>query len=173
MTLLKKQYDQHALVQFNSIFLHDNYFVIRENKEIVAGCQFHHVHWVINSMPGFSGKIIMNVVPRVPLLNKLFNPRCFKFLAFEGIYFKPGYENKLMELFEGLLAREKLKSAMFWMGENCPLRKKILDHGKMGLLHSFIKDSDAFIMASFHGLQENEIASLKSRPLFASAFDYM
>ena len=173
MTLLKKQYEQHALVQFNSIFLDNNYFVIRENKEVVAGCQFHRVHWVINSMPGFTGKIIMHVVPLVPLLNQLFNPRCFKFLAFEGIYFKPGYENRLMGLFEGLLAREKLKSAMFWMGENCPLRKKILDHGRLGLLHSFIKDSDAFIMASFHGLHENEIASLKSRPLFASAFDYM
>lgn len=171
--LLQKLYEQHALVQFNSIFMHDNYFVLREKGEIVAGCQYHRVHWVVNSMPGFIGKIIMNVVPLVPLLNQLFNPRRFEFLAFEGIYFKEGYEGRLMELFEGLLAKEQLKSAMFWMGETCPLRKKILDYGKTGLLHSFIKDSDAFIMASYHDLNEQEITDLQSRPLFASAFDYI
>lgn len=173
MLLLQKQYEQHALVQFNSIFMHDNYFVLREKGEIVAGCQFHRVHWVVNSMPGLIGKIIMNVVPLVPLLNKLFNPRRFEFLAFEGIYFKEGYEGRLMELFEGLLAKEQLKSAMFWMGETCPLRKKILEFGRTGLLHSFIKDSDAFIMASYHELKEEEIKDLQSRPLFASAFDYI
>lgn len=173
LSLLKKQYGEHALVQFNSIFLQNDYFIIRENGEIVAGCQFHRAHWVINKMAGFMGKIIMNVVPLVPLLNKLFNPKRFEFLAFEGIYSKPGFEHRLMELFEGLLAKEKLKSAMFWMGKTCPLRERILEKGKTGLLHSFIKDSDVFILASFHDLSEAEISDIKLRPLFASGFDYI
>jgi len=173
LALLKKQYEEHALVQFNSIFLHDNYFVIRENDEIVAGCQFHRAHWVINKMPGMVGKIMMNVVPLIPVLNKIFNPKRFEFLAFEGIYVKPGYENKLMDLFEGLLAKEKLKSAMYWMGESCPMRKRIQEKGQSGLIHSFIKDSDIFIMAAYHNLNEEEIMDLKSRPLFVSGFDYI
>lgn len=173
LSLLKKQYEEHAMVQFNSIFLHDNYFVIRENGEIVAGCQFHRVHWVINRMPGIMGKIVMNVVPRIPILNQLFNPKRFEFLAFEGIYVKPGHENKLTALFEGLLVKEKLKSSMYWMGESCPLRKRILEKTKTGLIHSFIKESDVFIMAAFHDLNEEEITDLKSRPLFVSGFDYI
>lgn len=173
LSLLKKQYEEHAMVQFNSIFLHNDYFVIRENGEIVAGCQFHRVHWVINRMPGMMGKIVMNVVPLVPVLNKLFNPKRFEFLAFEGIYVKPGFENKLTALFEGLLAKEKLKSSMYWMGESCPLRKRILEKTKTGLIHSFIKESDVFIMAAFHDLNEDEIADLKLRPLFVSGFDYI
>jgi RimJ/RimL family protein N-acetyltransferase len=172
-SLLKKQFEEHAIVQFNSIFLHDDYFVIRENGEIVAGCQYHRVHWVINRMPGIMGKIVMNVVPLIPVLNKLFNPNRFEFLAFEGIYVKPGFENKLMDLFEGLLAKEKLKSSMYWMGETCPIRKRLLEKGKTGLIHSFIKDSDVYIMASFHDCNEDEIKDIKSRPLFASAFDYI
>ena len=173
LSLLKKQYEEHAIVQFNSIFLHDDYFVIRENGEIVAGCQFHRVHWVINRMPGIMGKIVMNVVPMIPILNKLFNPKQFEFLAFEGIYVKPGYEHKLVDLFEGLLAKEKLKSSMYWMGETCPIRKRILENSKTGLIHSFIKESDVFIMAAFHDLNEQEIADLKARPLFVSGFDYI
>ena len=173
LALLKKQYVEHAMVQFNSIFLQDDYFVIRENGEIVAGCQFHRVHWVINRMPGMMGKVVMNVVPLIPVLNKLFNPKQFEFLAFEGIYVKLGFENKLTDLFEGLLAKEKLKSGMYWMGESCPLRKRILEKCKTGLIHSFIKESDVFIMAAFHDLNEEEITDLKSRPLFVSGFDYI
>ena len=173
ITLLKKLYDQHALVQFNALFLNDNYFVIRENNQIVAGCQYHRVHWVINNMKGLSGKIIMNVIPLIPILNKLFNPKRFEFLAFEGIYFKPGYEHKLYSLFEGLLAREKLKSSMFWMGRNCPVRKKIMKNGNLGMIHSFIKDSDVEVMASFKNMNETEISNVKSSPIFASAFDYI
>lgn len=173
LELLKEQYQRHALVQFNSIFLHGDYYVIRENNEIVAGCQYHRVHWVINKMKGFSGKIIMNVVPLIPLLNGLFNPKSFKFLAFEGIYFKPGSEHKLYELFEGLLAKENLKSSIFWMGDNCPVRKSIEETGSLGLIHSFVKDSDVYILAAFENMNDTEMASLKSQPLFASAFDYI
>ena len=173
ITLLKKLYNQYSLVQFNSIFLNDNYFVIRENNLIVAGCQYHRVHWVINNMKGLSGKIIMHVIPHIPILNKLFNPKRFEFLAFEGIYFKAGYEHKLYSLFEGLLAREKLKSSMFWMGKNCPIRKKIMTNGKLGMIHSFIKDSDVEVMASFKNMNETEILNVKSNPIFASAFDYI
>lgn len=173
LSLLKKQYKEYSLTQFNSIFLHDNYFIIRENGQIVAGCQFHRVHWVINNMAGFMGKIIMNVVPMIPILNDLFNPKRFQFLAFEGIYVKPGYEHRILDLFEGLLAKEKLKSAMYWLGESCPLRKRILKKGKTGIIHSFIKHSDVFIMASFHNLNKAEISNIKSRSLFASGFDYI
>ncbi len=173
LNLLKTQYKEHALVQFNSIFLHDNYFVIREGGRIVAGSQFHRVHWVVNRMPGLIGKILMNVIPLIPVLNKLFNPKQFEFLAFEGIFVQPGFENKLVDLFEGLLSKEKLKSSMYWMGENCPLRKRILEKCRLGLIHSFIRESDVFIMAAFQGLNEGEITDLKSRPLFVSGFDYI
>ncbi|MCK5440431.1 MAG: GNAT family N-acetyltransferase [Maribacter sp.] len=173
LTLLRKKYKQHALVQFDALFFHNNYYVIRENGQIVAGCQYHRAHWVINNMKGITGKIIMNIIPIIPVINKLFNPKRFKFLAFEGIYFKPGYEHQLYALFEGLLAQEKLKSSMFWMGDTCPFRKKILKNGKLGMIHSFIKDSDVEIMASFKNMNETEIANLKSRPIFASAFDYI
>ncbi|MBD0277375.1 MAG: GNAT family N-acetyltransferase [Flavisolibacter sp.] len=173
LSLLEKQYAQHSLVHFDSLFIHDNYFVIRENNEIVAGCQYHREHWVVNYMPGFSGKLIMKVVPKIPLLNRLFNPERFEFLAFEGIYFKPGYEKRLLELFEALLARERLESAIFWMGETCPHYTRIMEKGNLGLLHTFIKDSDLYVVAAFQNMNESETARVKENPMYASAFDYL
>jgi hypothetical protein len=173
LDLLKKKYSQHTLVQFDALFLNNNYYVIYENNEIVAGCQYHKAHWVINNMKGITGKIIMNIVPLLPVINKLFNPKRFEFLAFEGIYFKPGYEQKLHSLFEGLLAKENLKSAMFWMGASCPIKELLIRNGKLGMIHSFIKNSDIKILASFKNINETEILNIKSKPIFASAFDYI
>jgi RimJ/RimL family protein N-acetyltransferase len=171
ITLLENYYEEHTLVNFNYIFLHDKYFVIREKGEIVAGCQAHRVHWVVNKLAGFSGKLIKNIVPYIPFINRVFNPKRFEFLGFEGIYCKPGYENELMRLFEAVLAREGLHSGMFWLGETSPVSKMIIGYNKLGLLHSFIKRSDAYILASYYDLSENEILEFKSRPLYASSFD--
>ena len=173
LALLRDQYRQHALVQFDYLFMHNNYYVIKENNEIVAGCQFHRAHWVVNKMPGFIGKIILKVVPRVPLINQLFNPKKFEFLAFEGLYFKPGNEHRLHELFEGLLAQEKLKSALFWMGENCPYYKALINYGHLGFINKFVKDSDVYIMASYQNMSAEEIYETENSPLYASGFDYI
>lgn len=173
LSLLRDLYKEHALVHFKSLFLNDDYYVIRENGEIVAGCQMHRALWVVNDMGGKTGKFLMKVVPRIPLLNQLFNPDKFEFLAFEGIYVKPGYEKRLEELFEGLLAKEKLKSSMFWMGSTCPIRKRILEKIRPGLINAFVKDSDVYIMASFNDVNEKEIEDIKSRPKYASGFDYI
>jgi RimJ/RimL family protein N-acetyltransferase len=172
LELLKKTYKSHALVQFNSIFMKDNYYVIRENNEIVAGCQYHRGHWVINKMAGLIGKFVMNIVPIIPLLNQIFNPKRFEFLTFEGIYFKNGHEDKLHTLFEHLLAKEELKSAMYWMAATCPIRAKIEKAGQQGLIHAFIKDNDVIVMAAFENMSEAEIQAVHEQPLFASGFDY-
>jgi RimJ/RimL family protein N-acetyltransferase len=173
LTLLKKFYEKHVLVHFDYLFLKDQYFVIREQGEIVAGCQYHRVHWAINQMPGLMGKVIMKVLPHVPFLNNLFNPRRHEFLAFEGIYFKSGHEEKLHLLFEHLLHREKLNTALFWMGETCPYRKRIVALGNLGLINHFVKDSGVYIMTSYRNMTDADIAKLKSAPLYASAFDYI
>lgn len=172
--LLTQYYKNHVLVHFDYLFLNDNYFVIRnEQHEIVAGCQFHRAHWAINHMPGLMGKFIMNALPNIPGLNRIFNPRRFEFLALEGLYLKPGHENFLHQLIEGLLHKEKLNSALIWVGENCPVQESLLRFGKLGLLQQFVKKSGVYIMTSYRNMDAVDIQQLKAGPLYASAFDYI
>ena len=171
--ILNKYYQNHALVHFDYLFDQNNYYVIRENGRIVAGCQFHKAHWVVNRMPGIMGRITMNVLPKIPLINKLFNPKQFEFLAFEGIYVEMGKENILQELFEHLLAKEDLRSALIWMDQRCPYYRQIQAYGNLGLIHNFVKDSEVIIMASYQNLNDEEIENVEKLPLYAAAFDYI
>jgi len=107
LELLKSVYNKHSFTHFNPIFLNDNYYVLRDHSEILAGCQYHRVHWTVAQIPGLKGKIIMKLAPNLPLINRLFNPKRFEFLALEGIFFKKGQENALKKLVGGLLAKEK------------------------------------------------------------------
>lgn len=173
LELLREHYRDHTLVHFDFLFINEGYFVIREKGEIVAGAQLHLGHWVIKHMPGLMGKIMIHVLPHIPILNTLFNPRKFIFASFEGIYCKPGYEDRLFELFEGLLARRKLKTAIFWMAEESPFYEKIVRHRRLGIIHNFVKNSDTIVMASFRNMSEEEERLFEELPIYASALDYL
>jgi hypothetical protein len=173
LELLRAHYRGHTLVHFDFLFINEGYFVIKEEGEIVAGAQLHLGHWIIKRMPGLMGKIMINVLPHIPILNTLFNPRKFIFASFEGIYCRPGYEDRLFELFEGLLARQKLKTAIFWMAEESPFYEKIVRHRRLGIIHEFVKDSDTVVMASFRNMTPEEEKLFDDLPIYASSLDYL
>jgi hypothetical protein len=76
-------------------------------------------------------------------------------------------------LFEGLLAKEKLKSSLFWMGEKCPWYQTLNQYGRSGLINKFVKDSDVYIMASYQNMTDEEVQATENSPLYASGFDYI
>ncbi|HKK76886.1 MAG TPA: GNAT family N-acetyltransferase [Saprospiraceae bacterium] len=173
LNLLEDFYADYAIRHFQNVFQKDRYYVIREKGEILAGLQVHKTVWKVESMPGLSGKIMLNVLPRLPLVNKMFNPRHFEFITFEGIYYKSGEEAALYELIEGLLAQEKLKSAVFWLAEDAPLAKMILERGKLGLIHRFVKDAGTFIAYNTTNLSEEQLEQLLRYPPYISSFDFI
>lgn len=166
-------YKYHSLVQFNPVFQHQNYYVLKnEQGDWIAGCQLHRCHWKVNRMPGRIGKFMVKTLPNIPLLRRIFNPKKFEFLAFEGIFWKPGHEKELAELFEGLLAKEKVNSAMMWIDEKDQLLKGIINNNNLGLIHSFVKKNDVMMMQAYFDLTNDERANFVSKPFYASAFDY-
>ena len=173
LTKLKEFYGNHSLVQFNPVFLDNQYVVVKnELGDILAGCQYHRCHWKVNRLPGKSGKLLLKLLPKIPLLNKIFNPNKFEFLAFEAIYFQSGKEQLLQQLFESILHEEKLNAAMFWLDEKDPMVEIIGRKFSLGLIHSFLKRNDVCMMQDYHGLSDQEIQEFIARSFYASAFDY-
>ncbi len=165
-------YSGHSMLQFSKIFHHNDYYYLEEDGEIVAGVQIHKINWRVKKMPGLSGKIILNVLPYMPLISRIFNPNKFDFLALEGIWFKPGHVQHFHELLEGLLAENKLHTALWWMDTECPVLQQLKQYGQFGFIHPFTKDAGTNIMASTIQLQPEEIKMLEESPVYVSAFDF-
>ena len=169
-TILGQHYQSHSLVHFANLFKNEGCFYLKKDGEIKAILQAHMALWVIKKMKGKMGKVLMKYVPHIPLINKMFNPRKFEFLAFEALYYQDSIKD-LYRLMEGVLAIYGLKSAMFWLDQRDPLYQEFMSMGKLGLLHKFVSDSSAYVMASFRNLTHEEEQQVRETPIYMSGFD--
>ena len=162
-------YKEHGFVQFKPL---DTYYVLEEAGEIVAGVQVEKGSWHIQNMPGVLGFVVMKVVPYIPLLNRIFNPRNFKFLGLEALYFKDGHAKDAVKLVEHLLAENKCNSAMLFADE----KSKVYTHlmkCRLGILNYFSQDADSFLMMAHEHVPADEVASIQKAPVYVSSFDLL
>lgn len=164
---LKHHYENYQLVSFENLFSRGNYFVIKEGEEIVCGVQGIFDQWKIIDLPGISGKFMMNIVPKIPLLGRLFNPN-YKFVFLEGLYCKPGYDKYLNILFESVLAYYSAYSAILCLDPNAHFYPIV---GKMhlGLTHKIMGEKE--ISIAVKSSETNLINS--DAPFFISGFDVL
>lgn len=145
-----------------------NYFGLKEGAEWVAGVQANPVSWLFLNMPGASGWIMMNVLPRLPWLNRLFSP-AYRFLALEGLYVQPGKEQLLTPLLESILASFQLNSALIQIDGQDPLLPAATT--RMGIFSGF-ESVNTHVMVKAHGLTPEQQEQLQQAPIYCSSFDY-
>jgi hypothetical protein len=171
LVLLKEQYKNYAFVNFEPLFLDDNYFVLKNGNEIVAGIRANIVKWKIRYLPGISGKILMQLLPYVPFISRLFNPDDFRYIGFEGIYCKQGYEKELFILMESVCAELKLYTGMIWIDPESELHKKIKKAGNWGIMNKLKANIPVGIVAAFRNIPKQEQIKFRKHPAYISAFD--
>ena len=167
--LLEKKFEGYIFRNFENINYQNNYFVIKNNGEIVAGLQANPVRWKIVEMEGFGGAILMNLLPHLPVMKKIFNPNAYDFLAIEGVYLKEGFEHKLYPLIEGVLNHFLVYSALFQLDTNDSLNKIFAEKANLGILNAMKKDFKTHVMVKSKGIEklknEGEI-------VYVSSFDF-
>ena len=169
---LAAAYQAHSLVQFDHLFDDNKYFVLHENGEIIAGVQANPVRWRIVAMPGFSGQLLLRVLPHVPVLKRLINPANYQFAALEALYAQPGREPELLALLESVLAHFGYTSALMMLDTNSPLHQYLKGSGKLGLLQAIKKPTYSQVLGKLNGLHPAQVKPAPTQPLYASAFDY-
>lgn len=163
-------YKDHAMFTDGNLFFENNYFVRREGGRIVAGLQANPCHWVVEHMPGFTGNLIVKVLPKFPLLKRVFNPGEFRFAGIEGIWYAPGYESAVFDVMESALTYLGLYTAVLWLDRRSPV-DSVIRGGSLGLLQSLNDDSPADIIVRSEGVDDHIIEDIRSRPLYISSFD--
>jgi hypothetical protein len=169
--LVAQHYQNHAFFTDHGLFYKDNYFVLEVNGQVVAGLQAHVVHWKVMEIPKLSGKIMMTLMPWIPLLRRLFNPNAFNFAAIEGLFWLPGHEHQIQNLLEGSLATLGLHTALLWLSPESPVHETVKANVSMGLLQRFKNNLPATVVMRPYGYSEEELELLMKHPPYISAFD--
>lgn len=169
--ILQSEYSNETFVNFDNLFYQNNYFVLKNGNEIIAGLQATKVKWKIRFLPGLSGKIMIKVLPFTPFLSRLFNPNEFYFAAFEGIYCKQGYEKDLFLLMESACAELNLCNGMIWWDQKSELKQRIKPIGDWGLMNKISKSVPIDVIAGFRNINQIEKKKFYDQPAYISAFD--
>lgn len=168
--LLAGHYKGFNMFSFENLFRGAKYYVIRgPHGQIVAGAQANPDRWKIYSLPGLSGKLILNTFSRVPYLNRLFN-KDYRFLTLEGIYYAPGYEHYLESLFGSLLARYNLNSAITVVDPDTHLYKTLRSL-KLGWVDRLNKEVRGNVICKFVNFSAAEKDLFRKHPAYVSGID--
>ncbi len=167
--LLRQFYQSYRFKTFAQIGYQNQYFVLKEQGQIVAGVQANPVAWRFYQMPGVMGWVLMNLVPLFSVSRRFFNPARNEFAVLEGFFFQKGRPELLPVLLESVLAHYGLHSAMCEIDQQDSLLELLL-HPSMGRLSGFERDVRTHVLVKSIGLTEQVFDS--KAPVYVSCFDY-
>lgn len=167
---LAQQYQNFSAYTDIFLFLNNNYFVWKENGEVVAGVQVNKCQWEVKNMSGISGFFMLRVLPYLPGIRHYFNPKKFEFITFDYIYVKPGYENKLQLLFTTMLQKFDVNFSLLWQDVKSPLHHT-LHELDLGFLSNFSKVPTGKIMMTTNNLSEKQLQQITQKPMFTCGLD--
>ncbi len=169
--LVKEFYKDHSFYTEDNMFFDGNYFAFIENGEVLAGLQVHPEAWKIVEMPGWTNKLLLNVAPLLPGIRKIFDPKDFKFLALEGIYYKEGHESLLQDLVESVCKHFETHFALIWADNQSPLYEALVNNIDFGVIGKSFDRSEVEIRVQFNNFTEEEKKDFYERPCYISAYD--
>jgi len=171
MKKIREFYNDHIMFFPDYLPLDNHYFVYRKDGEIIAGVQTYPVNFEIIEMPGISGWLLLNVIPRIPLLKRIFQAKKLSFVAFDGIWYKPGCEKYLMPLFESVCFNFSTKIAMSWFDSRSRIYKEVKKVVRMGFLTRILGTLPGIIRIKFFNQTEKEKQEFLEKPVYVSGYD--
>jgi hypothetical protein len=143
LSLLNSQYSNHTLVDVDDSFDPESYYVLKENNEIKAGLQVKAPSWSIINYPGIYGFFLMKIVPKIPILKKIFNPKNYSFLKIGNVYITDG--RSFTKLLHGVLHLYNINASFTCLNPNSDIDSKIIAEMKKGILSSEVSKMNMFL----------------------------
>ena len=171
-SILNNSYKGYSFFSLDNLFMDGQYYIIRDEGEIVAGMKAVHSEYRIVNVPGIGGWILRTILPFIPLFNRLVTKSSFRFLVFDTIYVKEGRETLLGPLFETALASEGFNSALIMLDQDGPVTAKIKNNVKLGAVGKLLNLRPNYVYGRFVNVPESEKASFFKSPVYMSGVDF-
>ena len=168
---LNEFYKDFTLLTTENLFKGQDYYVIKEQNEIIAGLQIYEVTWrVVSFGSGFMNRI-MGLMSKIPYFRRRINPKNLKLIALDGIYFREGSEDALYELIESVRAARNVYVALLIMDEKSKVNRLFEDMERRGIVYKLLGKFKADVMAKFINIPENVQQFYREHPTYISSYD--
>ena len=132
------------------------YGLKNDKAELIAFCKYNEATWEIVRLPGKSGAFLTKIIPFIPFLNKIINPKKHTFITPEAVWVKDNNPSLVDELFSGLLHQKNKTLILWWTDKKETLFKSTVEKINWGLLHKLVGQTEVNVMRKAnHKLDEN------------------
>ena len=169
--LLNESYRNYTFYFIEKDLFDDDYYVLRENGQIIIGAKVQKVNWKLVNVPGFMGKMLLKIIPYIPYLSRILKKDKLQFLTIDNLYCKTGKEDLLQTFFKAVIAEYKLCVSFFYLDTKDPLFLEIQKIKRKGLLNKFYGGARAAVLARFVNFTVEEKQIFYNQPIFVSAYD--
>lgn len=170
VALLNEQYAGHVLQDFEQSVDVSSYYVLVEDGTIRAGVHIEPCHWRVLGLPGVRGRLLVEVISRMPGVRRLFDAQNCRFLKLGNLYLRQDEESAVFSLVEALLARSGMTLAMAFQDPRSPVSQRMRSHGRFGILNSGVA-AQVHVMAALEGFTDEQRAQCRQSPLCISPLD--
>ena len=122
-------------------------------------------------MKGGMSKFMLKVMPYIPFIHKIFNPRSFRFIAVEGILYKKGSEKYFNEFYEALCHNFRMHFLLTWADTASDLFRDMDANLDFGLIGRSFERNEVDIRVTFNNFSEEEKRVYFESPSYVSAYD--
>lgn len=167
---LKKAYNAHALCSFENSLDPERYFVVRRHGQIVGGVQLHILHWKLLGLPGWQGRLTMNLLPNIPILGRDFTPSDLRFARVGNLYADEGSESLIAEILETVLAEQHLPFAAVLADQRGDTERRVMSRIDFGTIDRMVTGG-FHLLAEFKGVDQSELERFSGMPFIISPKD--
>jgi hypothetical protein len=165
LPLLQEYYRDYSMISFDGLKNSNSYFVLEQNGVPMCGVQAIPDSWHILSLPGLSGKLMMNLIPKIPILRRLFD-HDYKFVFLEYTFCRTGYEKHLATLFESVLAYHRRNSSIMCLDPLSRIYTQV-HQVSLGFAHRIMGEKEIEIVV------KSSNAQLPKPPFYVSGPDVL
>lgn len=164
-------YQNYSMFSWQNLFFDKRYLIYKQDGKVVAGLQANPDLWEIHGLGGKKGKLMMKILPVLPGIRRIFKPGALKFLAVEGLFYLPGYENCIQPMLETACAKFDTNLVMMWFDTKSQIIEDLDKTTDYGFISKVMKRVEADVRVSFINIDEEEKEKYRDRPAYISAFD--
>ncbi len=114
------------------------YLIRDKGSNIIAFAFAQNLAWKLHRLPGKMGSFAVKLIPYIPVLSSLIQPKDHKFIGVDKVWVKENNPDYLDELFSSILAAEKHKLILWWCD---PDITKTYRKTNWGIMHALLKSS--------------------------------
>ena len=147
------------------------YFALKSNDgEILACAKIYRANWRIHRLPGKLGGAFTKLIPWIPIVRRIVNPKNHMFLVPEAVWVKDKDAKLLEELFEAILAEYKLNLIIWWADEKNHIYQEVQSKVKWGILNKLVGIAHANVVVLDN---PNIEINRNSNPIYTIGFDFI